>query len=52
VHLNGGATNLGNFPTAADGSFRSAGVAANSAVRVVADYSVASSALPSSDARR
>jgi hypothetical protein len=33
VDLDGGAANLGNFPTAADGSFTISGVAADSAIR-------------------
>ena len=40
VHLEGGAADLGNFPTAADGSFRIAGVAANASIRVIAEYSI------------
>ncbi|MEA2163765.1 MAG: large repetitive protein [Thermoanaerobaculia bacterium] len=40
VHLEGGAADLGNFPTAADGSFRIAGVAASASIRVIAEYSI------------
>jgi hypothetical protein len=40
VHLEGGATDLGNFPTAADGPFHIAGVAASASVRVIAEYSI------------
>jgi hypothetical protein len=40
VHVEGGATDLGNFPTAADGTFRIAGLAANASVRVIAEYSI------------
>jgi len=40
VHLDGGFSSLGNFPTAADGSFRISGVAANAQIRVIAEYSI------------
>ena len=40
VHLDGGAASLGSFPTAADGSFTISGVAADSAIRVIAEYSI------------
>jgi hypothetical protein len=40
VHLDGGFSTLGNFPTAADGSFRISGVAANAQIRVIAEYSI------------
>jgi len=40
VHLEGGAADLGNFPTAADGTFTIPGVAAGKKIRVIAEYSI------------
>lgn len=40
VYLQGGAADVGNFPTAADGTVRISGVAANQKVRVIAEYSI------------
>jgi hypothetical protein len=40
ARLEGGSADLGNFPTAADGSFHIAGVAANAPIRVIAEDSI------------